>query len=182
MTEIIIPYYNWVIAGFVLMLFETLTPGFFALWIGLAAVIVGIISWFFPELNFIITGSLFILLAAVISWYGKVIYKRLRLGSNKTLNQWDAQFIGNAYPLDTPMKNGRGKVRIGDGVWPVKSEDKGLDLPEGKQVRVISSDGIHLIVQPATVPAVAAAPARKKPAPSKKKPVTKGKKNERRRK
>ena len=39
--------WNWMVLGFALLTLEILTPGVFMLWIGLAALIVGVLSLMF---------------------------------------------------------------------------------------------------------------------------------------
>ena len=47
--------------------------------------------------------------------------------------------------LDSPIVDGRGRVKIGDAFWTAH----GPDLPAGTRVRVLAADGGALRVEPA---------------------------------
>ena len=63
------------------------------------------------------------------------------------LNRRSEQMIGKLATLTEPIKDGRGRVRIGDTMWRVS----GPDLPAGTQVRVKSAvaTDLELVVEPA---------------------------------
>lgn len=60
------------------------------------------------------------------------------------LNNRGSQFTGRVAELIEPIEGGRGKVRLGDGVWTVACAE---DLPAGARVRVVGSDGAVLKVE-----------------------------------
>ena len=64
------------------------------------------------------------------------------------LNRRGEQMIGKVATLTEPIKDGRGRVRIGDTMWRVS----GPDLPAGTQVRVKSAvaTDLELVVEPAS--------------------------------
>ncbi len=59
------------------------------------------------------------------------------------LNKRGTQCVGRLCLLEEPIIAGRGKVRIGDTLWPVE----GLDAAAGTQVRVTASEGTVLRVE-----------------------------------
>ena len=59
------------------------------------------------------------------------------------------QMRGRDGVLAEAIVQGRGRMRIGDSLWPVQ----GPDLPAGSQVRVTAVQGIVLQVAPVAVPA-----------------------------
>jgi membrane protein implicated in regulation of membrane protease activity len=60
------------------------------------------------------------------------------------LNRRGAQSIGQTLTLVEPIVNGRGKVRLGDTLWPAE----GPDCPVGTRVRVTGAAGTVLVVAP----------------------------------
>ena len=60
------------------------------------------------------------------------------------LNRRGAQCIGRICTVEEAIVAGRGKVRIGDTVWPAEGADAGA----GAQVRVTGSQGTVLSVEP----------------------------------
>lgn len=59
------------------------------------------------------------------------------------LNRRALQLEGRTCDVVEAIRDGRGKVRIGDSVWVAE----GLDAPEGAMVRVTGSRGTALIVE-----------------------------------
>jgi len=141
-------HYGWWLLALVLIGAELMGPGFFMLWIGIAAAVMGVILMFLPELNFLTQAVLFVALA-LISCY--VYWHFVRGAAGETsdqprLNRRAEQHIGKRYVLDTAIVNGRGKVKVGDSSWLAE----GPDLPAGSEVEVIAADGSALKVQKAS--------------------------------
>ena len=137
--------WNWFIAGVVLLILEILAPGIFMLWLGLAAFLVGLISfaiawsWQSQLVAFAVFS-----LAAIPLWR--------RLGSHAHapndqtfLNRRAAAFIGRTFTLEKPIVDGSGTVAIDDTVWRIT----GPDCPAGSRIRVAGTDGVTLKVESA---------------------------------
>ena len=136
----------WWIAAFVLIAAEIVLPGFFLLWIGLAAAGVGGLLLLFPQMPLLLQVVLFVVLS-VAACLG---YWRLSRGMRgpdpaATLNRRAEQLIGQHYVLASAIENGRGKAHVGDSLWLVA----GPDLPAGARVAVIGVDGATLQVRAA---------------------------------
>ena len=138
-------HYIWWVLGLLLIGAEVLMPGFFMLWIGIAAAAMGVITWLVPELGVLMQAVLF----AVLAFASCVAYWRwLRTAlpasdpENPKLNRRGEQHIGRRYVLETAIVQGRGKARVGDTQWLVE----GPELPAGAMVEVIAVDGTTLKV------------------------------------
>lgn len=136
----------WWIAAFVLIAAEIVLPGFFLLWIGLAAAGVGALLLLFPQMPLLLQVVLFV----VLSFAACLGYWRLSRGQRgadaaSTLNRRAEQLIGQHYVLASAIENGRGKAHVGDSLWLVS----GPDLPAGARVAVVSVDGATLHVRAA---------------------------------
>ncbi len=59
------------------------------------------------------------------------------------LNRPAAQIVGRVLVVAEAIEGGRGKVRVGDTLWPVQ----GPDLPAGSEVRVVAASGTVLQVE-----------------------------------
>ncbi|MBI1954245.1 MAG: NfeD family protein [Proteobacteria bacterium] len=143
MIDFIWPWYSthWVILGLFLMILEILLPGSFILWVGIAALLVALFLYFVP-LTSIWPFVLFSILSLGMAWVGKQFYHKFS-SYPSALNKRADQLIGQTFILDTPIVQGKGRIRVGDSVWGVK----GPDLPQGTEVKVISYEGITLIVE-----------------------------------
>jgi len=136
--------WNWMVAGCILLALEIVLPGFFLLWIGLAAIVTGAVSLLFWESGW--WGwepqtLVFVALAVISAWTGSKVMSRSRSDPDADLlNQRSAQLIGKLATLTEPIKDGHGRVRIGDTLWRVS----GPDLPVGTQVRVKAAAATEL--------------------------------------
>ena len=137
-------YWQWGVAGLVLLIVEMLVPGFYLLWLGIAAGVValGVLLW--PGMPF----ELQILIFAVASLGSILAWRRWRdknpeSSDQPNLNERANHYIGKVYTLDTAIVNGVGKVRLGDTVWRVS----GPDLEAGTAVKVVGVDGMTLQVE-----------------------------------
>ena len=139
-------HYLWWILALLLIAGEVLLPGYFLLWIGIAAAAMGVLVWLLPPLGLLLQAVLFALLAfAACVLYARLLRPRLerREPGSERLNRRGEQMIGQRYELVEPIVNGRGKARVGDGQWLVS----GPDLPLGTTVEVLAVDGTTLQVR-----------------------------------
>ena len=140
-----ITYWYWITFGLFMIFSEVVTPGFYFLWIGLAAILSGTLSYLFPELDFVVIGSFFAIVSVILCYIGKIsLYKKISGDNVSTLNNRGAQYVGQTVVVFEEIKNGVGNVKVGDGVWPAKSD---LDREKGDSVKIIGVDGISFIVK-----------------------------------
>lgn len=135
--------WNWLIFGFVLMALELLAPGVFMFWLGLAAILVGLLSLVIAP-----AWQVQILLFAVFTAAAVPLWRRVARrstdasASNPFLNRRADALVGRVFTLETPIIDGVGTVRIDDTVWRVS----GPDAPAGSRVRIVQADGASLTV------------------------------------
>jgi inner membrane protein len=135
--------WNWPIFGLILMALELLAPGVFLFWLGLAALLVGLISFAINP-----SWQLQILMFAVFATAAVPLWRRLARGnnaaskSNPFLNRRADALVGRVFTLEKPIIDGAGTVRIGDTIWRVA----GPDTPAGSRVRIVQADGASLTV------------------------------------
>ena len=135
--------WNWLIFGFILMALELLAPGVFMFWLGLAALLVGLLSfaispsWQTQLLMFAVFA-----VAAVPAWRYFARSEGSVSKSNPFLNKRTEALIGREFTLEKPIVDGSGTVRIDDTIWRVA----GPDVPAGSRVRIVQADGASLTV------------------------------------
>ena len=59
------------------------------------------------------------------------------------LNRRSVQLVGRVLIVEEAIEGGRGKVRVGDTVWPAE----GADAPAGTEVKVTSAKATILLVE-----------------------------------
>ena len=135
--------WNWLIFGFILMALELLAPGVFLFWLGLAALLVGLISfgvaisWQIELVMFAIFAA-----AAVPVWRRLARPKPDAIAASPFLNKRADALLGREFTLEKPIVDGSGTVRIDDTIWRVA----GPDAPAGSRVKVVQADGASLTV------------------------------------
>src|SRR6266516_3623177 len=110
--------WNWLIAAAAFFIIELLAPGAFMLWLGLSALLVGIISRF-----------------VIWPWqYQLVAFAVFALASIPLWRQ---------FALEKPIVAGSGTVKIDDTIWRLS----GPDSPAGSRVKVVRADAATLVVE-----------------------------------
>jgi membrane protein implicated in regulation of membrane protease activity len=135
--------WNWLIFGFVLMALELMAPGVFLFWLGLAALLVGLVSFVLHP-----SWQTQLLMFAGFAAAAVPVWRRLARGnsaasaSNPFLNKRADALVGRVFTLERPIIDGSGTVRIDDTIWRVA----GPDAPAGSRVRIVQADGANLTV------------------------------------
>lgn len=139
-------YWHWLILGLSLLLLELLGAGGFLFWIGIAALVTGLVNGLLPSISGYGAALFFAAFAIINSIFCWQYLKRNPPRTEQPrLNRRSEQYIGRVFTLVEPIQNGRGKIRIGDTLWRVAGTQ---DLPEGTRVTVVAVDGVILRVEP----------------------------------
>lgn len=135
----------WLIGGVALLIAEVLAPGFFLLFVGLAAMVTGVFVLLFgfglaPAL------ALFAIYTALAVYFGRKVYANRPVASSaRHLNDRSAQLIGRSAMAVTAIDEHGGRVRLGDGEWSAR----GASVQPGERVEIIGVEGNCLIVEAA---------------------------------
>lgn len=139
------PHWFWLVLGGLLGIAEILIPGFFLIWLAVAAIITGLVAFLTP-LSMTLQIALFAILAVAAVYAGRRWFAMNPIeSSDPNLNHRGARLIGETVTVVEAIADGRGRVKVGDSVWNAK----GSDAAEGAKVRVTGSEGATLLVEPA---------------------------------
>ncbi|MBU6961703.1 NfeD family protein [Pseudomonas sp. CVAP len=137
-------FWDWLALGTILLILEVFGAGGYLLWIGLAAAAVGVLTFLIPglswELQFLLFGVLSILTA--LYWWRRQ-RSAVRTSDQPNLNLRGQELIGRVFVVHQAIVDGRGKIKVADGVWMAK----GPDTPAGSRVRVTGLDGVVILVE-----------------------------------
>lgn len=136
-------YWHWLAAGLVLLILETLIPAnLILLWMGVSALVVGLVSYLFDT-----SWQAELVLFGIFSIATFFLYHRFRkpqvASDAPTLNRRGESYVGRTFTLTEPIVNGYGKLRVDDSRWRIA----GQDLPAGTQVKIVRADGATLQVE-----------------------------------
>lgn len=142
--------WNWFFLAIILLAMETVLPGVHFLWFGLAAAVVGLLVVAANAAGYVdlVTWPMQLVAYALIS-VAAVFWVRTYARPDKSksdepaLNVRGAQYIGRVVKVENEILGGRGKVRIGDTLWPAQ----GADAPAGSNVRVTGANDTVLVVE-----------------------------------
>jgi len=136
-------HWFWLSLGLLLGVAEMVAPGFFLMWLGLAALIVGILDYFLP-ITLAYQVAMFATLSVITVFAGKKFLQENPIESDDAnLNDRGARMTGEIVIVVEPITNGHGRVKVGDSVWNAR----GIDAAIGASVRVIGADGAVLLVE-----------------------------------
>lgn len=135
----------WAIGSVVIAVLELLTPGVYLIWFAAGGAITALASFSF-DLSFSTQISIFVVSCTFTCVCGYFVYQRLITsdGGSAPLNQRNLELIGSRGKIIEPLKNGSGKVELGDSVWLAE----GPDLNMGAPVIVTGVRGTVVIVAP----------------------------------
>jgi membrane protein implicated in regulation of membrane protease activity len=141
-------HYGWWLLALVLVAAEMIVPGYFLLWIGIAAALMGIATLLLPGLSVLAQAIVFGLLAILAcTLYWRFIRPLAEQRNDQPLlNRRGQRLVGQRFTLVEPMVDGRGRVPVGDGWWLAE----GPDLPAGSEIEVVAVDGTTLKVRART--------------------------------
>ncbi|GAL14863.1 putative activity regulator of membrane protease YbbK [Vibrio astriarenae] len=138
-------HWHWLAFGLALLAVELLgTAGYF-LWIGLSAMLIGILMTFIP-MSWQLQWVAFAVFSLVTAW----LWWRRQLSNDKAsdlerdLNQKEKQLVGTIIVLEDDIQPGKNRVRIGDTTWSALSD---VALSKGCVVEVTEMNGITLTLK-----------------------------------
>lgn len=143
-------FWHWLILGAILVAVEILTPGFVFFWLGVSAVLTGLVVAAAPPLDWRWQVLVFAVLA-IASVAGWLAWWRRRPQPEPgpgEVNRGAARLVGRTGMLEQAIGPGNGRLRLGDTTWPAT----GAPLPAGTAVRVVAADGGLLHVEPTPAP------------------------------
>ncbi|HVF82861.1 MAG TPA: NfeD family protein [Sphingomicrobium sp.] len=137
------PGWLWLIGGLVLLIAEIVAPGFFLLFIGIAAMVTGAFVLLFG-LDLVPALALFVLYTVVAVMIGRKVYAaRPVASSDPHLNDRSARLIGRSVEVVSAIDERGGRVRVGDSEWSARGEPAAA----GARVRITGVDGNCLTVE-----------------------------------
>jgi inner membrane protein len=134
----------WIILGLALMGLELLAPGVFFLWLGLAALLTGVLDGAFA-LSWQTSALCFAVLSVALVLAGRKLTRRRDEEDQGPagLNRRGHALVGRVFTLEAPIVDGSGRIRVDDSSWRVT----GPSAPAGASVRVVQVDGATLVVE-----------------------------------
>jgi membrane protein implicated in regulation of membrane protease activity len=138
-------HWAWLVFAALLGIAEVLMPGVFLIWIAIAAALTGLAALALP-IGLPAQLLLFAALSILAVYAGRRWYVDNPVAStDPLLNDRIARLIGQTVTVVEPIRDGEGRVKVGDSVWSAT----GPDAPVGARVRIMGVEGTVLKVESA---------------------------------
>ncbi len=133
----------WLSFGVVMAAVEMIAPGFFLMWLALAAIVTGLVTLILP-IGFPLQLTIFAVLAIIIVYAARrwILLNPIQ-SDDPMLNDRAGRMVGDVVTVVVAIENGQGRVRIGDSEWSVRGDDAAA----GSRVRIIGNQGSLLMVE-----------------------------------
>jgi len=137
-------HWVWMTLGLLLAGLEMMVPGVYLIWLGLAAIITGVMTMTLdlsPALQLID----FVFLALIIAFSAKrMLGERPIESSDPLMNRRGARLVGETALVVQAIEHGNGRIKVGDSEWIAH----GPNVAAGERVRISGTDGAILLVEP----------------------------------
>lgn len=134
--------WNWLLLAVLLFCLEAIVPGVHFVWFGVAAIIVGVVALGF-EFPWQWQLVAFALLSIATAFAARRFARSDASPSDAPdLNARGMQYVGRTVIVEDAIRDGRGKVRVGDTIW----QAEGADVPAGTRVKVTGARDTVLLV------------------------------------
>ena len=137
-------HWVWLTIGVLLAGLEMLAPGVYLIWLGIAAIITGLLTGLL-HLSLPVQVIDFVFLSLICAYSARRFLTDSPITSvDPLMNRRMARMVGATAVVVQAIEDGRGRVHLGDSEWNVR----GPDLAVGERVRITGSDGGTLLVEP----------------------------------
>lgn len=137
-------YWHWWVFAIILIILEVFSPAAFFMWMGAAAGVTGLVLLVLPDMSWQIQFIIFSASSIVAILLGRTFFNRDSENvDDPTLGQFELELIGNIYEVEQAIRNGTGRVKVGESTWKAN----GPDCDTGKLIRVVSVKGAELEVE-----------------------------------
>ena len=137
-------HWVWLTLGLVLAGLEMLVPGVYLIWLALAAIVTGVLTYTL-DLSLPVQVIDFVFLSLIIAFSAKRFLRDRPIESSDPLmNRRGARLVGETALVVQAIEHGSGRVRLGDSEWIAR----GPNVAAGERVRVSGSEGAILLVEP----------------------------------
>lgn len=135
----------WLIAAGVFFVGEIITVGFLIFWLGIAALLTMIVSFFTS--NLIIQTAVFVMSSAILIFATKPLVNKISKKETVPTNVFS--IIGKSAIVikDINCIDGTGQIKVNGEVWSAEGLN-GIDIKEGSKVEIIEIKGVKAIVSP----------------------------------
>jgi membrane protein implicated in regulation of membrane protease activity len=137
----------WIALGLVLAGLEMVVPGVYLIWLAVAALLTGALTFVF-DFGVPLQVIDFVFLSLIAVFTARRMFGEEPIASDDPLlNNRMGRLVGQTGVVTVAIEHGEGRIHQGDSDWSAR----GPELAAGTRVRIIGFDGGTLIVEPLTL-------------------------------
>lgn len=137
----------WLVVGGVAMLLELLVAGVFLFWLGLGALVTGVVLLSLPDLPLWAQITVFIIAMFASLGIGIRVTRRQKgNAASSTLNLGMKALVGHSAVAVDSFVHGQGRVRVQDTTYQAKSQ--GAEVKAGDRLEIVGVEGNCYWVKP----------------------------------
>jgi inner membrane protein len=137
-------HWVWLTIGVLLAGLEMLVPGVYLIWLGIAAIITGVLTGLL-HLSLPVQVIDFVFLSLIVAFSARRFLSDSPIHSaDPLMNRRVARMVGQTAVVVQAIEHGSGRVHYGDSEWIAS----GPDVAVGERVRITGADGATLLVEP----------------------------------
>ena len=135
----------WLIASGIFFIIEIFTVGFFVFWLGVAALIAMIISFFID--NVIFKASVFVISSGLLILATRPLVNKIAKKDTIPTNVYSLVEKKGIVIEDIDWAKGTGQIKIEGEIWSAKTKEQ-INIQKGTEVEVESIEGVKAFVKP----------------------------------
>ncbi len=135
----------WLIASGVFFVIEIFTVGFLIFWLGVAALLAMLISFFTNSI--ILQTSVFVIASALLIFATRPLVNKIQKKDATPTNVYSLVSKKGIVVEDINWANGTGQVKVEGDIWSAKTKEQ-INIPKGTEVEIESIEGVKVYVTP----------------------------------
>ena len=135
----------WLIACGVFFVIEIFTVGFLIFWLGVAALLAMLISFFTNSI--ILQTSVFVIASALLIFATRPLVNKIQKKDATPTNVYSLVGKKGIVVEDINWANGTGQVKVEGDIWSAKTKEQ-INIPKGTEVEIESIEGVKVYVTP----------------------------------
>ena len=135
----------WLIASGVFFVIEIFTVGFLIFWLGVAALLAMLISFFTNSI--ILQTSVFVIASGLLIFATRPLADKIVKKDATPTNVYSLVGKKGIIVEDINWANGTGQVKVEGDIWSAKTKEQ-INIPKGTEVEIESIEGVKVYVTP----------------------------------
>ena len=135
----------WLIASGVFFIIEIFTVGFLIFWLGVAALLAMLVSFFTNSI--ILQTSVFVIASGLLIFATRPLANKIVKKDAIPTNVYSLVGKKGIVIEDINWANGTGQIKVEGDIWSAQTKEK-VNIPKGTEVEIESIEGVKVYVTP----------------------------------